>query len=305
MTSHDQIAHRWAQRPDPATRAGSARGHAMFFNDDTIYSYGPHFPIAKWVDPPKGPAVVLFTSESYSVTTAKHKSIVHRAIPQSVRAFVVPTVRAASKHYHRENVKALLQASGAALAKSKRARTYKASYLKASARYLEEARAYARLFRTGQRIPASSAKIAEAIEAARKVEAKRDAERRAESERRAEAQRVEDRATFERWRAGDLDASCPRSYAYSATRRAYLAVRGDIVQTSLGAEVPIEHVRRALPLVRAIKERGTEWHRNGQEIRVGHFQIDAIEPDGTIRAGCHVIGWDEVERIAVQVGVTQ
>ena len=30
--------------------------------------------------------------------------------------------------------------------------------------------------------------------------------------------------------------------------------------------------------------------------------VDRIEPDGTVHAGCHVVRWEEIERIAPQLG---
>jgi hypothetical protein len=29
--------------------------------------------------------------------------------------------------------------------------------------------------------------------------------------------------------------------------------------------------------------------------------VDRIEPDGTVHAGCHVVRWEEIERIAPQL----
>lgn len=300
MVSHDRVAHRWAQRP--AAPKDHARGHSMFFEGDTIYSYGSHFPIARWAFPPKSSPVVLFTSRSYSVTTAKHKSKVHHALGYG-SVFTVPNVRANSKTEHRDNVRALLQESAEALRKSKRARAHKARHLQESAELLDTARRYARLFRTGQRIPKTSAKIAEEIEAARALQRKREAGALVKA-------RARDAEAFERWRAGDPDARCPHSYG---TDRGYALMRvveradGPIVQTSLGAEVPVDHVHRALPIVRAIKARGESRHRNGDTIRVGHFHLDAIDgATGAVTAGCHRFTWAEVERLAVQVeGGTQ
>lgn len=51
---------------DGAT-TGSTRN--MYIEGDTIYSYGPHFPIAKRI-----PGGYVVNSNSYSISTAKHKS---------------------------------------------------------------------------------------------------------------------------------------------------------------------------------------------------------------------------------------
>lgn len=62
--SNYDIAHDFAHG---ATRGETATGNMYIWNDK-IYSYGHHFCIAKRV----GPGTILFTTRSYSPTTAKH-----------------------------------------------------------------------------------------------------------------------------------------------------------------------------------------------------------------------------------------
>lgn len=50
-------------------------GH-LYTEGDTIYSYGPHFPIARIV----GDKKVIFTKRGYSMTTSHHKNLVRRAL---------------------------------------------------------------------------------------------------------------------------------------------------------------------------------------------------------------------------------
>lgn len=68
--SNDEVPHIWAQQSQ-----SSGRGSNIFFEGETIYSYGHHFPIATI----KGNDV-FFTLRSYSVTTAKHISRTQSAI---------------------------------------------------------------------------------------------------------------------------------------------------------------------------------------------------------------------------------
>lgn len=70
------------------------------------------------------------------------------------------------------------------------------------------------------------------------------------------------------------------------------------LETSHGANVPLVDAIKAFRFVKLIRERGTAWKRNGATLPVGHFQVDAIEPSGSFVAGCHKIGWNEIERIA-------
>ena len=71
-----QIAHLWANQHQSEARNSSRN---LFFNNDTIYSYGHHFPIGKHVKNNAGEYATLFTLRTYSKTTAGHISIVHQA----------------------------------------------------------------------------------------------------------------------------------------------------------------------------------------------------------------------------------
>ena len=77
-----------------------------------------------------------------------------------------------------------------------------------------------------------------------------------------------------------------------------LRIEGDEVVTSRGARFPISHAKRGLALVRAVMARAEEWVRNGHSCHLGHCVIDRIEANGTVHAGCHVVSWEEIERVA-------
>jgi hypothetical protein len=53
-----------------------------------------------------------------------------------------------------------------------------------------------------------------------------------------------------------------------------------------------------LALVRRTIEQGIEWCTNGHTLHLGAFKIDHISADGTVRAGCHVVTFPEIDRIA-------
>lgn len=84
---------------------------------------------------------------------------------------------------------------------------------------------------------------------------------------------------------------------------AAIRIKGDQLETSHGASVPLEHAIKAFRFVKLVRERGTPWERNGKTIRVGHFQIDRISAEGDFKAGCHNFTWPEIERAAALAGV--
>lgn len=73
-----ELPHIWAQQ-----RQQSGKGGSIFFEGQTIYSYGYHFPIATIKDD-----VVFFTTRSYSSTTAKHISKTRNAVSHKNLIFV-------------------------------------------------------------------------------------------------------------------------------------------------------------------------------------------------------------------------
>lgn len=140
---------------------------------------------------------------------------------------------------------------------------------------------------------------------------RREVERVAAIRAREEAERNRALAQAERvekWLAGEN-----AGYGFRADDSqggALLRVKEGELQTSWGANVPLPHAIRVFKFVKGIRqanidnpESETTWRRNGHTIRVGHFTLDEIRADGSFVAGCHVIFWPEIERVAQAVGV--
>lgn len=78
FSSHSEVCHIWAQQKQQSGRAGN-----IFFEGDSIYSYGTHYKAARFVRP----NVVFINSTNYSVSTQKHLSLIKRAIPGGITEF--------------------------------------------------------------------------------------------------------------------------------------------------------------------------------------------------------------------------
>ena len=128
---------------------------------------------------------------------------------------------------------------------------------------------------------------------------------------RHQARMEEQKAVRLAWLAGDKAA---RFWGTDEKGGAYLRavdvarddsgqVTGGELQTSQGARVPLAHAIRVFRFLKHCRESGQTWARNGRTIRVGHYQVDAVESDGTFRAGCHLITWPQVESLAERLGV--
>jgi hypothetical protein len=94
-------------------------------------------------------------------------------------------------------------------------------------------------------------------------------------------------------------------------------VRAGTLQTSHGAEVPLAHAFRLFRFIKGIRGGPAvgEDNRTGTytvweagagrpaQIRVGHFTVDYINRRGDFKAGCHLIHWPEIERLATELGL--
>lgn len=135
---------------------------------------------------------------------------------------------------------------------------------------------------------------------------RRELARKREHARQA-AQREQDSDRFNVWHSGGA-VQCPYSYRTAEDGSYYIAVRENKVVTSGGAECPIEHARRGVKFWESREnanwpnvpesERFAPWHRNGERVQLGVFQLDRIEADGTAYAGCHKFNVATLNRLA-------
>ena len=292
------VPHLWAHRTQEEAR--NRQGN-LYFTGDTIYSYGSHFPIARHVTNDAGERAVLLTTAIYSVTTSSHCSAVRSAIPSGMQVFHVPNVcpgrysgSELTADDHAGNLTNYCDRIEKHIVISARARS---SYAKEwnqehAACLRDEAFAYCAFFRLPlPKIPEVPELDSDALTGIRKREAKRAAEKAEQTKReRAEAFARQQELIVE-WRAGQYSGCF-----YDVP--AMLRIAGDEVQTSRGARFPIAHAKRGLAFVRKVRECGQAYVRNGHTIHLGRYAIDRIEPDGTVKAGCHVVSWEEIERIA-------
>jgi hypothetical protein len=302
-----EIAHLWYHQTQESARNATS---SFYFSGDTIYSYGSHFPIAHHVQSSKRFAV-LFTTNDYSVTTSGHKSAVQSAIPEGTVVFHVPHVftddRYASND-HPSNLADYVQRVADHLAKCARARqSYSKEWEHGRAVTLrEEAREYAKFFRLKlpkiAPIPALDSKALADIKAR---EAVKSAEKAAKERERKAALAKQEAELADRWRKGEVHQSLYnlpimlRIRTFGADESAQHAVAR--VETSRGAQVPISHAIRGLRFVREVVKRGEAFLTNGHTFHLGHYKIDRIDVDGTLTAGCHVIPYAEIERIAPEL----
>ena len=268
----------------------------MLFADDTIYSYGRHFPIAKHVNDAHGEHCILFTTRSYSNTTARHMSCVRRAIPPNIPVYHVtdPTspVSEFTLDAYRDRVAAEVNKCRASRG---------AQNIGCIHNVIAEMRLFKAAFKLRGRIP--SPDLSREIEKHRTWEAQGN-----------ERNRLAGAALFERNKRHEIEKlekflgisplpfEVKQGMAY--LRRACVAGEpGDYVETTQGSRVPLEHVLRVAPLVLDMLKNGKTYKKNGHTIHLGDYTLDSVAEDGTVIAGCHKFSKDEIVRFAKTIGL--
>ena len=302
--NNSQVAHLWANQSRK-----SARGSSFYFDGPTIYSYGPHFPVAT-IATRKGKRAFLFNNDNYSISTCKHQRHARRAVyGLDALTFTVQMGGSAGlgqdHKRNREDYKARI---ADAVSKAAAARSHADLHIETAERLTTEANAYAEFFGLSWRLKAPDFSP-EFLAKVKADNAKRAAAKAQKTiAEKAWAALIASQAIKE-WREG-----APGSLSWnvqSALPGALLRVReldsGDarlIVETSRGATVPAADARRAILFVAGIRKRGEPWHRNGERFAVGDFQLDRVSATGDVNAGCHFIQWGEVARLASDLGVS-
>ena len=292
MATNDQVAHAWANQTGK-----HCRGSNFYYDGDTIYSYGGHFPIARHVD-----GVVLFTTDRYSNSTGTHIFKAARACEHLAR-FYVPDVNAHSSRRHKRNVQDYLKRIDEEYASALRATKYAEIGFRAADGLVDEVKRYAKRFKLGRTYVENHLITDEQREKAlSRCDVRMEADRmrneaRAERHRASQAKQDEaNRAHMERWARGEEDRKFHTTKVYLRA-----STDGSIVETSHGADVPYHSARTLYRYIRRKRETGfigcSRYSINGEPVTVGDFKLSTLTQEGVV-IGCHNISWEEVDRLA-------
>jgi hypothetical protein len=131
---------------------------------------------------------------------------------------------------------------------------------------------------------------------------RQEAERRARIEKEWEERNAKEDATraerIEAWRKGGA-ALFPRDL--NTLSHALLRVKGDTLETSHGASVPLRDAKRLFALI----SKDIRSHVRGaweHGFRVGDYELLHISENGDFRVGCHSIKYEEAARLAAEIG---
>lgn len=299
-----EIAHLWANKTQDSAR--NPQGN-FYFKDGVLYSYRDSYPIASHVTGKDNFAAVLIRSDSYSVTTGGHIS----AARQSVRAkvFTVPSVWdwAERGPDHKENLAHFVDEARTALAKAQNGRKYGSDHLADAFGNKESAAKYAAFFGLpsplksfsflprGTKLAELETKLNERKARADELDAARDAKRHARwaEQRRIAALELPEKIKV--WRNG----GSAYFNSWDSQVPTMLRIKGNDVETSKGARVPLTNAVKALRFVKACISAGRDYVRNGHSEHVGNYVMESVKlASQEVTIGCHVIPFSEIDLIA-------
>ena len=282
--NHSEVAHIWAQQSQESGNAGN-----IFFNGKSIYSYGHHFEIARFIIED----IVFFTTRTYSNTTAKHKSIVLSAISHK-NVFVVP-----SFEDHIENVHHYIKEINETLLKSARAKTYGEWLFNEAKEYSITLKNYIDIFKPElskedqkavEKVLSdelySDEKRQEILEKAKKISVKKAIE----TTKRNKENQIKEVIELDQWRERIIQNSY---HTFKYLTGPFLRIGNDnkTIETSRGAYVSEELGKRLYKMYKV----GIPIH--GEKIE--NYTVISTDSEH-IKIGCHNISVNEIELLAIK-----
>ena len=130
---HIELVKKWVKSNQGYRACGN-----MFYENDVIYSYGQHFPIARKV---KG--VTLVTTRQFSSSTAAHVYTVQCVVLDFLK---IDDVLAETPEEHQSNIDTLYESHGDIMDKALRARSRKEQYLREAENVIDTIIRYKEIF---------------------------------------------------------------------------------------------------------------------------------------------------------------
>lgn len=318
---NSMVAHIWAQQEQEEGRSNNGQ---FYFNGPTIYSYGSHWPLATFID---GGSRVLINNDHYGVTTSKHAGYVRQAIRGSVEKIYVSCNvlrefqwdKTFNDSCQRETVNAAIAAAQTQIAnaKQKKAAKYKANNIRTAKQIVDDALNIFLAFniKYPEKLTALRDTLcADDINALLAADDERIEAKRLAAEKEAKLKQAKIKNFMEKWWI--KNELPPENQGYTvfspySSSKIYMRINGENIETSRGATFPIEHAKRVFALVRNCHDGKFTWIRDQIDERVlkrlettlGHFRVDKIDEHGNVKAGCHYVEWDEIERCAVELEI--
>jgi len=282
--NNSQTAHMWASQTQ---EYGKSPGGNLFFEGDTIYSYGHHYAVAKLYTI-KGQKICLINTTSYSSSTSKHQSAVSQAIPKRI------ATKNVSNPLNIED--SLIHAAGELTTQFFNLFTCNRAYHNTLYWQQIEIGTHNKLCdlfnKPKHRVDVSDdfiglvkAKLALNIKKTKAFEKKLEAGRRAqaaEREKKNKQLKIKAIEDSKLWVKGQIN-SIPNSCLLDGV---LVRVKGDIVETSDSAEVPLPEAKAFLK--RLLQGKAVEGEK------VGPFEYESFNGK-ILTIGCHEMDIEQIK----------
>ena len=303
FTDASQVAHLWANKKQESAKNS---GHNFFFQGDTIYSYGSHFPIARHFKD-----VVLFTLRTYSVTTSSHISMTRGACSHlpKVYCYEIPNSKQ-DTGAHQKNFERWANEVKENISKLKNARK-PAMYVSAIESIISQVNEYVKFFKL--KLTAEQKAIFTVRDADKYKEALIEEARKKELFEKHIL--TAGKKLFERSRLAWFDYD-EKNFRESLTNRqkdllqrfhglqdgnaTYLRSDGETVETSKGIKLPV-----------AVAQRYYRWYLKTADAggcfnsdcgyKVLDYDVTQASTDGLV-VGCHQMNRAEIDALATKLG---
>lgn len=132
------------------------------------------------------------------------------------------------------------------------------------------------------------------------IETKQEKKRRAREEE-LDKFRKDFYERLEKWKSGELNSLHSYYFIDSADVNAWMRIKGGIIETSKQIKIGIEEARRMWQVVSLLHRGGPFRHGLVEDVTGHQWSLNRYEND-ILTAGCHRIAYNEMERIAKQLG---
>ena len=281
-SSNSELIHVWAHDSSPEIMK---QANSVTCHNDILYSYSTA--IGQIVNND----TVIYNTASYSNTTSKHQSLMRSATSHYSNRIYLDINKYGLNHliFSQNSFNELILNPNMAkaseyLVKASRSKKYKDHFNMEAISIFDNLRRYAILFNLECSLPNVDDLTESAIKADKEAKA-------LEKIRRAE--RIKERAeALENWRKG-LDVR--NHFEITALR-----IKDDVIETSRGAKIPLEHAVKFWGLIKAWHEKGTSYVKSNHSIHLGNYAVNRFEND-ILTVGCHQIPYSEIQNIANQL----
>lgn len=281
-SSNRELIHVWAHDSSPEIMK---QANSVTCHNDILYSYSTA--IGQIVNND----TVIYNTASYSNTTSKHQSLMYQSSSHYLNRIYLSIHKYDLNHFifTQETFDSLvlkpnLDIASEYLLKASRSKKHKDFYNMEALSIFDNLEKYALLFNLVCTLPNTDAFLETIIKADKEAKA-------IEKIRKAE-RIIEQAEALENWRLG-LDVR--NHFEVTALR-----IKDDVIETSRGAKIPLEHAVKFWGLINSWHHKGITYVKDHHSIHLGNYCVNRFEND-VLTVGCHQIPYSEIQNIANQL----